>query len=251
MSGHSKWSTIKRKKGAADAKRGKIFTKLIKEIVVAVKTGGSSDPDANPKLRTAVLNAKANSMPKDNITRAIKKAAGEDGGADYMEIIYEGYGPAGVAFLVEALTDNKNRAVGDIRHAFSKNGGNLGKNGSIAWMFQRKGTLEFDKEKFDEEALMEHMLESGAEDMTDEGTSWQILCEVTEFENVRQYFDDNNIEYINANIAMIPENFVEIKDVGTATKLLKLFDALEDLDDVQNLYTNFNIPEDIQAQVEL
>jgi len=250
MSGHSKWSTIKRKKGAADAKRGKIFTKLIKEIVVAVKSGGP-DPDANPKLRTAILNAKSNSMPKDNITRAIKKAAGDDGGADYMEIVYEGYGPAGVAFLVEALTDNKNRAVGDIRHAFSKNGGNLGKNGSIAWMFERKGTLEFNKENFDEDTLMEHMLESGAEDMTDEGAVFQIICEVTEFETVRQYFDDNNLEYSSATVAMIPENFVEIKDIDVATKLLKLFDALEDLDDVQNLYANFNIDPSIESQIEL
>ena len=250
MSGHSKWSTIKRKKGAADAKRGKIFTKLIKEIVVAVKAGGP-DPDSNPKLRNAILNAKSNSMPKDNITRAIKKAAGEDGGADYMEIIYEGYGPAGVAFLVEALTDNKNRAVGEIRHAFSKNGGNLGKNGSISWMFARKGTFQFDKEKYDEDTLMEHMLEAGAEDMTDEGNTWQILCEVSDFESVQKYFDENNVEYINASISMIPENYVEIKDVETATKVLKLYDALEDLDDVQNLYANFNIPEEIQAQIEL
>ncbi len=250
MSGHSKWSTIKRKKGAADAKRGKIFTKLIKEIVVAVKAGGP-DPDANPKLRTAIMNAKSNSMPKDNITRAIKKAAGDDGGADYMEIIYEGYGPAGVAFLVEALTDNKNRAVGEIRHAFSKNGGNLGKNGSIAWMFARKGAFLFDKEEYDEDSLMEHMLEAGAEDMTDEGANWQILCEVPEFENVQKYFDDNNIKYLSANISMIPENFVEVTDVEVATKLLKLFDALEDLDDVQNLYANFNIPDEIQSQIEL
>jgi YebC/PmpR family DNA-binding regulatory protein len=250
MSGHSKWSTIKRKKGAVDAKRGKIFTKLIKEIVVAVKSGGP-EPEANPRLRTAILNAKSNSMPKDNITRAIKKAAGEDGGADYMEIVYEGYGPNGVAFYVEALTDNKNRAVGDIRHAFSKNGGNLGVNGSIAWMFERKGTLQFDKENFKEDALMEHVFESGAEDMTDEGTMFQVVCDASEFENICKYFDDKKIEYDNASIAMIPENFVEINDVETAEKLLKLFDALEDLDDVQNLYANFNINPEIEDQIDL
>ena len=250
MSGHSKWSTIKRKKGALDAKRGKIFTKLIKEIVVAVKSGGP-DPDANPKLRMAIINAKSSSMPKDNISRAIKKAEGADGGDDYMEITYEGYGPGGVAFLVEALTDNKNRAVGEIRHAFSKNGGNLGKNGVIAWMFERKGTFEFVKEDFDEETLMEHMLESGAEDMTDEGNTWQIISEASEFDNVRQYFEDNNIEFTNASIAMIPENSVEVTDVPTAEKLLKLYDVLEDLDDVQNLYANFNIDPSIEDQIEL
>jgi len=250
MSGHSKWSTIKRKKGALDAKRGKIFTKLIKEIVVAVKSGGP-DPDANPKLRMAIINAKSSSMPKDNISRAIKKAEGADGGDDYMEITYEGYGPGGVAFLVEALTDNKNRAVGAIRHAFSKNGGNLGKNGVIAWMFERKGTFEFLKENFDEDTLMEHMLESGAEDMTDEGAVWKIICELTEFDNVTKYFEENNIEFDSASVAMIPENYVEVTEVAVAEKLLKLYDALEDLDDVQNLYANFNIDSSIESQIEL
>ena len=250
MSGHSKWSTIKRKKGALDAKRGKIFTKLIKEIVVAVKSGGP-DPDANPKLRMAIINAKSNSMPKDNIARAIKKAEGAEGGDDYMEITYEGYGPGGVAFLVEALTDNKNRAVGAIRHAFSKNGGNLGKNGAIAWMFERKGAFEFNKETYDEDSLMEHMLESGAEDMTDEGSTWQIVCEVAEFDNVRQYFEDNTVEFEKASITMIPENFVEVSEVHVAERLLKLYDVLEDLDDVQNLYANFNIDPSIEDKIEL
>ena len=176
MSGHSKWATIKHKKGATDAKRGKIFTRLIKEITIAAKSGGG-DPDGNPRLRTAILAAKAENMPADNIKRAIQRGTGELEGLSYEELTYEGYGPGGVAIIIEVLTDNKNRAVSEVRHAFSKNGGNLGADGAVSWMFTKKGVISIDKDSADEDKLMEIVLESGAEDLNDEGTHWEILCD--------------------------------------------------------------------------
>lgn len=249
MSGHSKWSTIKRKKGAADAKRGKIFTKLIKEISVAVKMGGP-DPDANPRLRMAVMNAKSNSMPLDNVKRAISKASGEGDGANFMELMYEGYGAGGVAVVVEALTDNKNRAVSEIRHAFSRSNGNLGANGSVSWMFHKKGNFLFEQERYSEDDLMEMMLEAGCEDMVDGGDVFQVLCETADFEEVKKWFDENNAQYVEAGITMVPDNSVNLTEVKDANNVLKLINMLEDCDDVQNVYANFEIDDAIADDVE-
>ncbi len=249
MSGHSKWSTIKRKKGAADAKRGKIFTKLIKEITVAVKMGGP-DPDANPRLRMAIINAKSNSMPLDNVKRAIAKASGEGDASNYTEIIYEGYGAGGVAVIVEVLTDNKNRAVSEVRHAFSRSNGNLGSSGSVGWMFHKKGSFLFEKESYDEDQLMEMMLEAGGDDIVDDGDIFQVICEPSEFENVKSWFDENDGKYAEAEVTMIPDNTVCLTQVKDANNVLKLINMLEDCDDVQNVYANFEIDDAIEDQIE-
>ena len=247
MSGHSKWSTIKRKKGAIDAKRGKMFTKILKEITLAARSGG--DPEGNPRLRTAVLAAKSENVPKDNIERAIKKGTGElDGGAMIEEITYEGYGPGGVAVLVECLTDNKKRTVADVRHIFSKYGGNLAENGSVSWIFKRKGSLIIDKKGVDEDMLMEAALEAGAEDVQGDDNEFEVLTDPAAFDSVRQALEEASYKFVNAQIGMIPQNTVKL-DEGKAEQMLKLMEMMEDNDDVQNVFANFDIPDDIMEKL--
>lgn len=248
MSGHSKWSTIKRKKGAVDAKRGKIFTRLIKEITVAARMGGG-DPDGNPRLRSAIASAKTENMPKDNIERAIKKGTGELEGAVYEEVTYEGYGPGGVAILVDCMTDNKNRTVADIRHYFSKSGGNLGESGCVSWMFDRKGTMLIDKESIDEEELMDKALEAGATDVSEEDNVFQVETEPDDFETVRENLEADGVQFLEASVAMVSKNTVDITDEKTARQILKLLENLEDHDDVQNVYANFDIPDEIMESI--
>ena len=242
MSGHSKWSTIKRKKGAADAKRGKIFTKLIKEITIAAREGGG-DPSVNPRLRLAVDNAKASNMPADNIDRAIKKATGELEGVTYHELTYEGYGPGGVAILVEAATDNKNRTVAEIRHLFSKNGGNMGENGSVAWMFDKKGIITLPTQDKSEEEIMDIVLEAGAEDLQTEEDFFEIQTALESFESVRKALLAKNLTIENASLQWIAKNTVTIGS-NEAEKVMNLIEALEENDDVQNVYSNADFDED-------
>jgi len=248
MSGHSKWSTIKHKKGATDAKRGKVFTKLIKEITVAARMGGG-DPAANPRLRTAIAGAKAVNMPKDNVERGIKKGTGELEGVNYEEILYEGYGPGGVAVLVECMTDNRNRTVADVRMIFSKANGNLGESGCVAYMFERKGSITFDKETVDEEKLMDVALEAGADDVVDDSDVFQVLTTPLDFDAVREALEAEGLESIEANLAMIPQNVIDIPDEKTATQLMRLLDNLEDCDDVQNVHANFDISDEIMEAI--
>ena len=243
MSGHSKWSSIKHKKGATDAKRGKIFTKLIKEITVVARMGGG-DPDANPRLRTAIAAAKNENMPKDNIERAIKKGTGELEGVNYEESTYEGYGPGGAAVFIESVTDNKNRAVADIRHIFSKHGGNLGENGCVAWMFDKKGYIAIEKKAVDEDSLMETAIESGAEDVREDNGSFEIITEPDDFESVKTAIDKAAILYIDAEITMLPQSTTNLEG-KQALQMVKLMEALDDCDDVQKVYTNADIPEEI------
>ena len=242
MSGHSKWHTIKHKKGALDAKRGKIFTKLIKEITVAARTGGSGDVDANARLRKAVSDAKAQNMPNDTIDRAIKRGTGELEGAQYDEVLYEGYGPNGVAVMVEAMTDNRNRTVAEIRHIFSKNGGNLGESGSVGWMFDKKGYIVVDKAAKSEEELFEIAIEAGADDMQDDGDVFEILTAPDAFEAVNEAIKKAGIEPQAAEISMIPQNYIKLEG-QEAKQMLKLYDSLDDNDDVQKVYANFDIDE--------
>lgn len=249
MAGHSKWANIKRKKGANDAKRGKIFTRLIKEITVAARTGGGGDPEGNPRLRTAIAAAKAENMPKDNITRAIKKGTGEIAGEVYDEIRYEGYGPGGVAVLVDCMTDNKNRTVADVRHAFSKNNGNLGETGCVAWMFQQRGLIQIDKSGISEEELMDLALEAGAEDVVEEETEFQVLTAPEDFNAVRDALEGAGIQFIEAAVTMIPENNVDVTEEGVAKNLLRMLETLEDHDDVQNVYANFDIDDALMEQI--
>lgn len=244
MSGHSKWSSIKHKKGATDAKRGKIFTKLIKEITVAARMGGGGDPDSNPRLRTAIAAAKSENMPKDNIERAIKKGTGELEGVNYEESTYEGYGPGGAAVFIESVTDNKNRAVADIRHIFSKNGGNLGENGCVAWMFDKKGYIAIEKKVVDEDSLMETAIEAGAEDVREDNGSFEIITEPDDFESVKTAIDKASILYIDAEITMLPQSTTNLEG-KQALQMVKLMEALDDCDDVQKVYTNADIPEEI------
>ncbi|WP_298273435.1 YebC/PmpR family DNA-binding transcriptional regulator [Geobacter sp.] len=238
MSGHNKWSTIKHKKGAADAKRGKIFTKLIKEITVAAKLGGG-DPNGNPRLRTAVDKAKAENMPKDNIERAIKKGTGELEGVTYEEIVYEGYGPGGVAVLVECMTDNRNRTVSEVRSIFTKCNGNMGETGCVSWMFDKKGLIVFAK-SVDFEKLFESALEAGAEDVADEEEQYEVLTDPSSFIEVRTALENAGFRYESAEITMIPQTMVKL-DGKNAENMLKLMDRMEDNDDVQNVYANFDI----------
>ncbi len=238
MSGHNKWSTIKHKKGAADAKRGKIFTKLIKEITVAAKLGGG-DPDGNPRLRAAVDKAKSENMPKDNIERAIKKGTGEMEGVTYEEITYEGYGPGGVAVLVEVMTDNRNRTVSDVRSIFTKCNGNMGETGCVSWMFDKKGLLVFSKEA-DFEKLFEAALEAGAEDVTDEDEQIEVLTDPSNFIDVRETLEKAGFKYESAEVTMIPQTMIKLEG-KPAESMLKLMERLEDNDDVQNVYANFDI----------
>lgn len=248
MSGHSKWSTIKRKKGANDARRGKIFTRLIKEITVAAR-GGGGDPEGNPRLRAAIASAKTENMPKDNIARAIKKGTGEIAGEVYDEILYEGYGPGGVAVLVECMTDNRNRTVADVRHYFTKSNGNLGESGCVAWMFEKKGLILVDKEEVSEEELMDKALEAGAEDMVEEETEFHILTEPEEFGQVRDSLEESGVTFIEASLTMTPKNTVDVTEEKIARGLLKLLENLEDHDDVQNVHSNFDIDDELMEQL--
>jgi len=239
MSGHSKWSSIKHKKAAKDAKRGRAYTRLIKEITVAARFGGG-DPDANPRLRTAISAAQSENMPKDNITRAIKKGIGEIEGATYEEFTYEGYGPGGTAVLLEVVTDNKNRTVAEVRHAFSKNNGTLGESGCVAWMFEKRGMLVFPKDQIDEDALMEAALEAGAEDIEDADDVWEVYTTPNDFVTVREALESKNITPSFAENTMIPQTTIKLEG-KVAGQMMKLMDAIEDLDDVQNSYSNFDI----------
>ncbi len=239
MSGHNKWSTIKHKKGAADAKRGKIFTKLIKEITIAAK-GGGGDPDGNPRLKTAIQSAKAANMPLDNITRAIKKGTGELEGSSYEEVTYEGYGPGGVAMMIDCLTDNKNRTVSEIRRIFTKAGGNMGNSGCVNWMFSQKGQIIIPKEGVDEEKLMEDALEAGAEDVIDNDEVWEIRTEMGDVYAVSGALTEKGYQFEEAKIARIPQNFVKVEG-KVAEQVLKLMEAFDDSDDVQDVYANYDI----------
>ncbi len=239
MSGHSKWATIKHKKAAADAKRGKVFTRLIREIQIAAREGGG-EPDSNPRLRTAIASAKAQSMPQDNIKKAILRGTGQLEGTSYEEISFEGYGPAGVAVLVEVVTDNRNRTVSELRHAFSKNGGNLGENGCVAWMFDKQSTVVVPKEAAGEEQLMEIVLNVGAEDLRDEGDSWLVVSPPDAHEAVFDALKGMGIEPTAAEISMLPQSTVKVEGKNAAA-VLRMMDRLEDHDDIQNVYANFDI----------
>ena len=244
MSGHSKWATIKHKKAALDSKRGKVFTRLIKEIQIAARNGG--DPDANPRLRTAIVAAKAVSMPAENIKRAVMRGTGELEGGQIDEILFEGYGPGGAAVLVNVATDNRNRTVSEIRHLFSKNGGNLGEQGSVAWMFERKSQIVIDAEKASEDQLMGVVLDAGAEDIRDQGGAFEIISAPEAHEAVLQALEKAGIPNESAEIAMVPKNTMKLEG-KTAQAMLKLYDALEEHDDVQNVYGNYEVDE---AEVE-
>jgi YebC/PmpR family DNA-binding regulatory protein len=239
MSGHSKWATIKHKKGALDAKRGKIFTRLIKEITIAAK-GGGGDPDGNPRLRTAILAAKAENMPQENIKRAIQRGTGELEGVNYEEISFEGYGPGGVAIIVDVTTDNRNRAVSEIRFAFSKNGGNLGETGSVRFMFSKKGVIAIEKDAANEDKLMEIVLEHGGEDLNDEGESWEILTDPSAYEAVLGAVKAAKISTVMNEVTMVASTYTKLEG-SQANQMLRLLDALEDLDDTQNVYSNFDM----------
>jgi YebC/PmpR family DNA-binding regulatory protein len=242
MSGHSKWSTIKRKKGAQDAKRGNLFGKLAKEIMVAARIGGG-DPDGNTRLRAAILAAKAENMPKDNINRAIRRGTGEGGGSALEETVYEGYGPAGVALMVEILTDNKNRTIADVRHIFTKSGGSLGEPGCVSWMFEKKGVIVFDREGISEDELMEAALDCGAEDLQASESQFEVLTDPANFVEVREALEGKGYTPILAELQLRPQTTVKITDEGPAQQVLKLVMGLEDHDDVANVFANFDIPD--------
>ncbi len=248
MAGHSKWSKIKRKKAANDAKRGKMFTRLIRELTVAARDGGG-DPEFNPRLRLAIDTAKASDMPQDNIDRAIKRGTGELEGVNYEETTYEGYGPGGVALYFEALTDNMNRTVADLRHVLEKYGGNLGQNGSVAWQFERKGRIYVDAEHYDEDAAMLAALEAGAEDFGDQDDEYEISTEVASFHAVQDGLREQGVEFTEAELAMIPKATVRVEG-DDARKLLRLLDALDDLDDIQHIHSNADIDEAALSEVE-
>jgi YebC/PmpR family DNA-binding regulatory protein len=243
MSGHSKWSTIKRKKGALDAKRGKVFSRLIKEITIAARLGGGNI-EGNPRLRTALLAAKAENMPKDNIDRAIKKGTGELESVRLEEISYEGYGPGGVAVLVETLTDNKNRTSGEIRHIFSKNGGGLGEAGCVSWMFDNKGLIVLEKDKVDEEKLFEIALAAGADDIREEEAAFEVITDPRNFEAIKDVLEQNKLKYALAEVTMIPKNTVKLEG-KEAEQMIRLMEQIEDSEDVQKAYANFDIPDAI------
>jgi YebC/PmpR family DNA-binding regulatory protein len=248
MSGHSKWHTIKHKKGAADAKRGRIFTRLIKEMTIAARQGGG-DVDANPRLRTVVLKAQAANMPADNIKRAIRRGTGEEEGVHYEEFTYEGYGPGGAALLIAAVTDNRNRTVGELRHLLEKHGGNLGAANSVAWMFDRKGYIVVAKGKADEDTLMSVTLDAGADDLRDDGDNWEVLSAPEKFQPVLDALKASHIEPDSAEISMLPQNYVKLEG-KTAQQMVKLMDVLDDHDDVQNVWSNFDIEEkEIEASL--
>ena len=248
MSGHSKWHTIKHKKGALDAKRGKIFTRIIKEITVAARQGGG-DPDTNPRLRTVVAEAKSVNTTAENIRKAILRGTGELPGLSYEEVTYEGYGPGGAAMIIEALTDNRNRTVGELRHLLSKHNGNLGESNSVAWMFSKKGYIVVDKSAADEETLLNAVLEAGAEDMRDDEDAWEVICDPAAFERVRDAVKALGIEPASAQIAMLPQTYVKLEGKD-ASQMVKLMEALEDHDDVKHVWSNFDISEqEIEASL--
>lgn len=248
MSGHSKWATIKRKKGALDAKRGKIFTKLIKEIQVAAKLGGG-DENANPRLRSAVLAAKAANMPRDNIERAIKKGTGEIASEAYEEITYEAYGPGGVAILLEAMTDNKNRTVSELRHIITRHGGNLATSGSVAWMFEKKGLITVDKKACSEDDLLLIATDAGAEDLTTEEDVYEISVDPVHYEKVKAALESAKIPIREASLTMLPKSTVKV-DEKLAPKILAMMEALEDHDDIQNVHANFDIDDSVLKQIQ-
>ena len=250
MAGHSKWANIKHRKGRQDVIRGKAFTRLGKELTIAAKEAGG-DPDFNPRLRLAIDKAKAANMPKDNMERAVKKGTGELEGVEYLEIRYEGYGPAGVAFIVDVVTDNKNRSASSVRSNFAKNGGSLGSDGAVSWMFHRKGSIEFEEGKVTEEQLMDSALEAGAEDIKENEGVFTVITEFEDFDTVKKAIDDASLEYVNAEVTFIPENMVEITDEDTAKQIMKLYDALEENEDVQNVYANFDIDDDLMEKIML
>ncbi len=243
MSGHSKWASIRHKKSAVDAKRGKIFSKLIKEITVAARLGGG-DPEGNPRLRVAIQAAKAQNMPKDNIARAIKKGTGELAGTSYEEYNYEAYGPGGVALLVNCLTDNRNRTVAEIKHIFERHGGNLGEPGCVSWIFEKKGLVVFEKDRVEEEKLLNLALEAGAEDIKETETQFEVLTDPADFESIKKAFDDQGLIYSLAEIGMIPQNTVKLEGKD-AERVLSLMEALEENDDINNVYANFDIPDEV------
>jgi YebC/PmpR family DNA-binding regulatory protein len=248
MSGHSKWHTIKHKKGAADAKRGKIFTRLIKELSVAARHGGG-DPGMNPRLRTIIADAKAANMPRENIERAIRRGTGEEPGVSYEEITYEGYGPGGVALMIESVTDNKNRTVGEIRHLLGKYNGNLAAENSVAWMFTRKGQVVVEKTGADEDKLLNAALEAGADDMNDDGDAWEIVSAPESFEAVRDAVKALGVEPAAAQVAMVPQNYIKLEGSDART-MLKLMEMLDEHDDVQRVWANFDIEEkEIEASL--
>lgn len=247
MAGHSKWKTTKYRKGAQDAKRGKAFTKAAKEIIIAAKGGG--DPNYNARLRTAIAAAKAVNLPKDRIDSAIRKGTGEEAGGDLFEILYEGYGPNGIAVLVETATDNRNRTVAEIRHIFNKGGGSMGDSGCVAWMFDRKGVIAFDKDKYSEDQLMEVGLEAGAEDISDEGDTWEVHTALEDFNTVQQAFEEAGFEPAEVSLTMIPKNFIGV-DATVGRKIMNLVENLEDNDDVQNVYANFDMSDEVLAELE-
>lgn len=244
MAGHSKWNNIKHRKGAQDKKRAQLFTKLGREITVAAKEGGG-DPEFNPRLRLAIDKAKASNMPKDPLERAIKKGTGELEGVDYVELVYEGYGPAGTAFIVNTLTDNKNRTASDVRSTFTKKGGNLGTDGAVAWMFKKQGVISIKKDNIDSDEFMMFTLESGAEDVIENDEDFQVITGFTEFQNVLDKLKEGNYIYETAEIEMNAENNVEITDLDTAKAVMNLYDALDELDDVQEVYSNFDISDEL------
>ena len=241
MSGHSKWHTIKHKKGAADAKRGRVFTRIIKELTVAARAAGG-DPDTNPRLRTIVAEAKQANMPAENIKRAIRRGTGEEPGVQYEEITYEGYGPGGVALIIEAMTDNKNRTVGEIRHMLTKYGGDLGQSNSVAWMFEKKGYIVIEKAKATEDTLLSAALDAGADDLRDDGDSWEVLSAPDAFPAVKDAVEKLGIETVSAQVAMLPKNFVSLEGKA-AQSMLKLLDLIEDHDDVQHVWSNMDVDE--------
>ena len=247
MSGHSKWANIQHRKGRQDAKRGKEFTKAAKEIIIAAKNGG--DPASNSRLRAAIAAAKSINLPKDKIEAAIRKGTGQDAGGDIIEINYEGYGPGGVAVIVETATDNRTRTVAEIRHLMSKGGGSMGENGCVSWKFERKGVIQFSKEKYTEDQLMEAALEAGADDLRDEGDVWEIQTAMADFNAVREAFEAAGLEMISAELNQVPQTTMEV-DLETARKLLRFIELLEDNDDVQNVYSDADISDEIMAQLE-
>jgi YebC/PmpR family DNA-binding regulatory protein len=247
MSGHSKWATIKHKKGALDAKRGKIFTRLIKEISIAAKNGGG-DPDTNPRLRTAVAAAKAENMPADNIKRAVQRGTGELPGATYEEFSLEGYGPGGVAVLVDINTDNRNRTVSEIRHVFGKNGGNMAEAGAVSWMFHKKGDIVIPKASANEDDLMGIVLEAGAEDLRDDGENWEVLSAPSAYEAILEALKAAGVAPASSSVAMIPQNYIKLEG-AQATQMIRLVEALEENDDVQNVHSNFDVDQKLLEEV--
>ncbi len=244
MSGHSKWATIKRKKGKTDAERGKVFTRHIKEITIAAREGGG-DPEGNPRLRTAIAAAKASNMPADNIKRGILKGTGDLPGVTYESITYEGYGPGGVALYMEALTDNKNRCVSEVRHALTKYGGNLGASGCVAWMFEKQGLITIDLDATDEDTIMEVAMEAGAEDIKSDSGTYEVITQPGDIDTVREAIEAKGIAMVSAEVTMIPKDSVKLEKESQAGSMLKLWDILEELDDVQKIYANFDISEEL------